>query len=81
MAHQDHAATGRFSGRTMERLALKRLIADSGEGLIRVLLVYKVDRLTHSLADFAQIGVLFEVRGGHLRRIHSTFRLFSPIPF
>jgi len=40
----------------MERPALKRLLADIGSGLVDVALVYKVDRLTRSLADFAKDG-------------------------
>src|SRR5271169_4477613 len=39
----------------MERPALTRLLADIGSGLIDVVVVYKVDRLTRSLADFAKI--------------------------
>jgi site-specific DNA recombinase len=37
----------------MERPALKRLLDDIRQGLIDVIVVYKVDRLTRSLADFA----------------------------
>jgi DNA invertase Pin-like site-specific DNA recombinase len=46
---------GGFSGGTMERPAVKRLMADLRQGLIDVVVVYKVDRLTRSLADFAKI--------------------------
>src|SRR5580692_4143232 len=42
---------GGFSGGTMERPALKRLIADIEAGQIDVVVVYKVDRLTRALAD------------------------------
>jgi site-specific DNA recombinase len=52
---------GGLSGGTMERPALKRLLADIGEGLIDVVVVvYKVDRLTRSLADFAKMVELFD---------------------
>ena len=44
---------GGLSGGTMERPALQRLLADIDGGLIEVVVVYKVDRLTRSLADFA----------------------------
>jgi site-specific DNA recombinase len=54
---------GGLSGATMERPALKRLLADIGEGLIDVVVVYKVDRLTRSLADFAKMVELFDARG------------------
>ena len=47
---------GGLSGGTMERPALQRLLADIGQGLIDVVVVYKVDRLTRSLADFAKLG-------------------------
>ena len=47
---------GGFSGGTMERPALKRLIADIEEGQIDVVVVYKVDRLTRALSDFANAG-------------------------
>src|SRR5713101_917007 len=46
---------GGLSGGTMERPALQRLLADIGGGLIDVVVVYKVDRLTRSLADFAKL--------------------------
>jgi site-specific DNA recombinase len=46
---------GGFSGGTMERPALKRLLADVAADRINVIVVYKVDRLTRSLADFAKI--------------------------
>ena len=54
---------GGLSGGTMERPALKRLLADIGEGLIDVVVVYKVDRLTRSLADFAKMVELFDAHG------------------
>ena len=41
----------------------KRLLADIGEGLIDVVVVYKVDRLTRSLADFAKMVELFDAHG------------------
>ena len=46
---------GGISGGTMERPALQRLLADIAAGKIDVVVVYKVDRLTRSLADFAKI--------------------------
>ena len=51
---------GGLSGATMERPALKRLLADVGEGLIDVVVVYKVDRLTRSLPDFARMVEIFD---------------------
>jgi len=54
---------GGRSGGTMERPALRRLLADIGEGLVDVVVVYKVDRLTRSLADFAKMVELFDAHG------------------
>jgi DNA invertase Pin-like site-specific DNA recombinase len=51
---------GGLSGATMERPALKRLLADIGEGLVDVVVVYKVDRLTRSLSDFARMVEIFD---------------------
>ena len=45
---------GGFSGATMERPALQRLLADITAGRVDTVVVYKIDRLTRSLADFAQ---------------------------
>ena len=46
---------GGFSGGNMERPGLKRLLADVAAGKVDIILVYKIDRLTRSLADFAKI--------------------------
>ncbi len=50
----DHYDDGGFSGGSMERPALKRLLADIAAGKIDVIVVYKVDRLSRSLSDFAK---------------------------
>ncbi len=54
---------GGFSGGTMDRPALKALLADIREKRIDVVVVYKVDRLTRSLADFAKIVEIFDAQG------------------
>jgi site-specific DNA recombinase len=51
---------GGLSGGTMERPALQHLLANIREGLIDLVVVYKVDRLTRSLADFAKMVELFD---------------------
>src|SRR6478672_12772232 len=51
---------GGFSGGSMERPALQRLLAEIRSGKIDVIVVYKVDRLTRSLADFAKLVELFD---------------------
>jgi len=53
---------GGLSGGTMERPALQSLLADINQGLIDVVVVYKVDRLTRSLADFAKMVEVFDAR-------------------
>ena len=53
---------GGISGGTMERPALKQLLADIDRGHIDVVVVYKVDRLTRSLMDFAKIVDRFDAR-------------------
>ena len=47
----------------MERPALQRLLADIRQGMIDVVVVYKVDRLTRSLADFAKMVEMFDAHG------------------
>jgi site-specific DNA recombinase len=54
---------GGFSGGTLERPALKRLLADIEAGQIDVIVVYKVDRLTRALSDFAKLVEIFDRRG------------------
>jgi site-specific DNA recombinase len=51
---------GGFSGATMERPAFQRLLSDVSAGRIDVVVVYKVDRLTRSLSDFAKIVDIFD---------------------
>ena len=54
---------GGFSGGTIDRPALKRLLGDIGAGRVDVVVVYKIDRLTRSLLDFAKIVEAFDARG------------------
>ncbi len=58
---------GGISGATMQRPALQRLLADIADGKIDVVVVYKVDRLTRSLADFAKIVEIFDAEARLLR--------------
>ena len=51
---------GGVSGGTLDRPALKRLLADVEAGLIDVIVVYKIDRLSRSLMDFARLVEIFE---------------------
>src|ERR1700688_4961731 len=51
---------GGFSGGTLERPALQRLLADIEAGRIDVIVVYKIDRLSRSLMDFAKLVEVFD---------------------
>src|SRR5271156_1882724 len=57
---RDRYDDGGFSGGSMERPALQKLLADVAARHIDVVVVYKVDRLTRSLADFAQLVEMFD---------------------
>ncbi len=54
---------GGISGGTMERPALKRMLADIESKKVDTVVVYKVDRLTRSLSDFAKIVDVFDAQG------------------
>src|SRR5262245_20359009 len=54
---------GGFSGGSTDRPALQHLLADVRARKVRVIVVYKVDRLTRSLADFAKLVELFDAYG------------------
>src|ERR687889_274926 len=54
---------GGFSGGSLERPAMQRLLAAIRSKLIDVVVVYKVDRLTRSLADFAKMVEIFDAQG------------------
>ena len=54
---------GGFTGGNMDRPAVQRLLADIEAGLVDCVVVYKVDRLSRSLIDFARMMEVFEKRG------------------
>jgi DNA invertase Pin-like site-specific DNA recombinase len=56
----DRYDDGGVSGATLERPALKRLLRDVETGLIDVVVVYKIDRLSRSLSDFSKLVDLFD---------------------
>ena len=58
----DRYDDGGFSGGTLERPALKRLLADIEAGRVDVVVVYKIDRLSRSLMDFAKLVEVFDRR-------------------
>ncbi len=57
---RDRYDDGGISGGTLERPGLQRLIADIEDGLVDVVVVYKIDRLSRSLADFAKLVEVFD---------------------
>jgi site-specific DNA recombinase len=57
-----HYDDGGYSGGSMDRPALRQLLADIDAGKVDTVVVYKVDRLTRSLADFAKIIERFDAR-------------------
>ncbi|ANK81840.1 MAG: hypothetical protein TEF_14315 [Rhizobiales bacterium NRL2] len=68
---------GGFSGGSMERPALATLLDDIRAGRIDTVVVYKVDRLTRSLADFAKIVELFEGQGVSFVSVTQQFNTTS----
>ena len=68
---------GAFSGASLDRPALQQLLADVRAGKIDIVLVYKVDRLTRSLADFAKLIELFDVHGVSFVSVTQSFNTSS----
>src|SRR6202162_5801703 len=68
---------GGFSGGTMERPALQRLLADIQGGQIDMVVLYKVARLTRSLADFARLVELFDAEGVSFVSVTQQFNTTS----
>jgi site-specific DNA recombinase len=58
-----HYDDGGYSGGTMDRPALKHLLGDIAAGKVDIVVVYKIDRLTRSLFDFAKIVEAFDAKG------------------
>ena len=57
---RDRYDDGGISGGTLERPALKRLLADVEDGLVDIIVVYKIDRLSRALMDFAKLVEIFD---------------------
>ncbi|WP_099865953.1 recombinase family protein [Pararhizobium haloflavum] len=60
---RDQYDDGGISGGTLERPALQRLLCDVEDGLVDVVVVYKIDRLSRSLMDFAKLVDVFDRNG------------------
>lgn len=64
---------GGISGGTLERPALQRLLADVAAGRIDIIVVYKVDRLTRSLLDFARLVEAFDAANASFVSVTQSF--------
>src|ERR1700723_3153147 len=64
---------GGFSGATMDRPALQQLLADITAGRVDTVVVYKIDRLTRSLADFAKIVEILDAKGASFVSVTQQF--------
>jgi DNA invertase Pin-like site-specific DNA recombinase len=73
MALPEHYDDGGYTGANLERPALRRLLADVEAGRVDAVLVYKVDRLSRSLLDFARVMGAFEKRGVHFISVTQPF--------
>ena len=74
---REHYDDGGFSGGSMERPALQKLLGDVAERRIDIVVVYKVDRLTRSLADFAKLVELFDSKGVSFVSVTQSFNTTS----
>jgi DNA invertase Pin-like site-specific DNA recombinase len=72
-----HYDDGGFSGGTIVRPALQQLLADIRTGRIDIVVVYKVDRLTRSLADFARLVEIFDKEGVSFVSVTQQFNTTS----
>jgi len=68
---------GGLSGGTMERPALRSLLTEVEEGHLDIIVVYKVDRLTRSLADFAKMVEVFDAHGVSFVAVTQQFNTTS----
>src|SRR3954452_22328023 len=68
---------GGFSGGNLERPAAQRLLTDIRTGRIDIVVVYKVDRLTRSIADFAKLVELFDGQGVSFVSVTQSFNTTS----
>jgi DNA invertase Pin-like site-specific DNA recombinase len=70
---------GGFSGATMDRPALRQLLTDLTAGRVDTVVVYKIDRLTRSLADFAKIVEILDARGASFVSVTQQFNTTTPM--
>ncbi len=75
----DHYDDGGFTGGNTERPALKRLIKDIENGLIDVVVVYKIDRLSRSLLDFLNMVRMFDEHNVSMVSVTQQFNTSTPM--
>ncbi|WP_112324395.1 recombinase family protein [Oceanibium sediminis] len=68
---------GGISGSSLDRPAVQRLMADIDAGLVQMVVVYKIDRLTRSLADFARLVERFDAAGCSFVSVTQAFNTAS----
>jgi site-specific DNA recombinase len=73
IALDDHYDDGGFSGGTLDRPALQRMLRDIEAGKVDTVVCYKVDRLSRSLTDFARLAGLFEAKQISMVSITESF--------
>ena len=73
----DRYDDGGYSGGSMDRPGLERLLADIAAGRIDVVVVYKVDRLTRALSDFAKMVEIFDAAGVSFVSVTQAFNTTS----
>jgi DNA invertase Pin-like site-specific DNA recombinase len=76
---RDNYDDGGFSGGNLERPGLKRLLADIEAGLIDVVVVYKIDRLSRSMMDFLKLVEIFDQHGVTFVSITQSFSTTTPM--
>ena len=74
---RDQYDDGGISGGTLERPGLKRLLADIEEGLVDVVVVYKIDRLSRSLMDFSRLVEVFDRNGVTFVSVTQSFNTIT----
>jgi site-specific DNA recombinase len=74
---RDQYDDGGISGGTLERPGLKRLLADIEDGLVDVVVVYKIDRLSRSLMDFSKLVEVFDRNGVTFVSVTQSFNTIT----
>jgi site-specific DNA recombinase len=77
LALADQYDDGGFSGGSMQRPALQRLLDDVAKGRVDIVVVYKVDRLTRSLNDFAKLTDLLDKHGASFVSVTQQFNTWT----